>query len=43
MKKRAKKYADLFVKVGNSTGKKGAVSLFKQETKLKKLDQYEMI
>ena len=42
-KKIAKKYADLTVKANNSTGRKEALSLIKQATKLKtKLDQYEM-
>ncbi len=42
-KKIAKKYADLIVQANNSTGRKEALSLIKQATKLKtKLDQYEM-
>ena len=40
----AKKYADLIVQANNSTGRKEALSLIKQATKLKtKLDQYEMM
>ena len=40
----AKKYADLIVQANYSTGRKEALSLIKQTTKLKtKLDQYEMI
>ena len=43
-KKIAKKYADLIVQANNSTGRKEALSLIKQATKLKtKLDQYEMM
>ena len=43
-KKITKKYADLIVQVNNSTGRKEALSLIKQSSKLKnKLDQYEMI
>ena len=43
-KKIAKKYADLIVQATNTTGRKEAVSLIKQATKLKnKLDQYEMM
>ena len=43
-KKIAKKYADLIIKANNSTGRKEALSLIKQATKLKtKLDQYEMM
>ena len=43
-KKIAKKYTDLTVQANNSTGRKEALSLIKQATKLKtKLDQYEMI
>ena len=39
-----KKYADLIVQANNSTGRKEALSLIKQATKLKtKLDQYEMM
>ena len=42
-KKIAKKYADLIVQANNSTGRKEALSLIKQATKLKnKLDQYEI-
>ena len=40
----AKKYADLIVQANNSTGRKAALSLLTQATKLKpKLDQYEMM
>ena len=43
-KKIAKKYADLIIQANNSTGRKEALSLIKQATKLKtKLDQYEMM
>jgi len=43
-KKIAKKYADLIVQANNSTGRKEALSLIKQATKLKtKLDHYEMM
>ena len=43
-KKFEKKYADLIIKANNLTGRKEALSLIKQATKLKiKLDQYEMI
>ena len=43
-KKISKKYADLIVQANNSTGRKEALSLIKQATKLKtKLDQYEMM
>ena len=43
-KKIAKKYADLIVQAKNSNGRKDALSLNKQATKLKtKLDQYEMM
>ena len=43
-KKIAKKYADLMVQATNTNGRKEAVSLIKQATKLKnKLDQYEMM
>ena len=43
-KKIAKKYADLIVQANNSAGRKEAVSLIKQATKLKnKLDQYQMV
>ena len=43
-KKIAKKYADLIVQANNTTGRKEALSLIKQATKLKtKLDQYEMM
>tara|TARA_B100000886_G_scaffold208547_1_gene144295 strand:- start:393 stop:530 length:138 start_codon:yes stop_codon:yes gene_type:complete len=43
-KKIVKKYSDLIVQVNNSTGRKEALSLIKQVTKLKnKLDQYEMM
>jgi len=43
-KKIAKKYADLIVQANNSSGRKEALSLIKQATKLKtKLDQYEMM
>ena len=43
-KKIAKKYADLIVKANKSTGRKEALSLIKQATKLKiKLDQYKMM
>ena len=43
-KKIAKKYADLIIQDKNSTGRKEALSLIKQATKLKaKLDQYEMM
>ena len=43
-KKIAKKYADLIVQANNSTGRKEALSLIKQATKLKtKFDQYEMM
>jgi len=43
-KKIAKKYADLIIQANNSTGRKEALSLIKQETKLKtKIDQYEMM
>ena len=43
-KKIAKKYSELIIQVSNSTGRKEALSLIKQATKLKtKLDQYEMM
>ena len=43
-KKSQKKYAGLIVQANNSTGRKEALSLIKQATKLKtKLDEYEMI
>ena len=43
-KKIAKKYAELIVEANNSIGRKEALSLIKQATKLKtKLDQYEII
>jgi len=43
-KKIAKKYADLIIQANISTGRKEALSLIKQATKLKnKLDQYEML
>ena len=43
-KKIAKKYADLIFQANNSTGRKEALSLIKQATKLKtKLDHYEMM
>ena len=43
-KKIATKYADLLVQAYNSAGRKEALSLIKQATKLKtKLDQYEMM
>ena len=43
-KKIAKKYADLIIQANNSTGRKEALSLIKQATKLKtKLDQYKMM
>ena len=43
-KKIAKKYADLIVQANNSTGRKEALSLIKQATKLKtKFEQYEMM
>ena len=43
-KKILKKYALLIAKANNATGRKEAVSLIKQATKLKnKFDQYEMM
>ena len=43
-KKIPKKYADLIVEANNSNGRKEALSLIKQATKLKtKLDLYEMM
>ena len=43
-KKIAKKYADLIIQANSSTGRKEALSLIKQATKLKtKLDQCEMM
>jgi len=43
-KKIAKKYANLITQTNNSTGRKEALSLIKQATKLKtKLDKYEMM
>ena len=43
-KKIAKKYADLIIQANNLTGRKEALTLIKQATKLNtKLDQYEMI
>ena len=41
---RDRKYADLIVHANNSTGRREALSLIKQATKLKaKLDRYEMM
>ena len=41
-KKIAKKYAELIIQANNSTGRKEALSLIKQATKLRtKLDKYE--
>ena len=43
-KKFAKKYSDPIVQANDLTGRKEALSLIKQATKLKtKLDQYEMM
>ena len=43
-KKILKKYTDLIIQANNATGRKEAVSLIKQATKLKnKFDQYEMM
>tara|TARA_Y100000994_G_C15313630_1_gene284930 strand:- start:94 stop:231 length:138 start_codon:yes stop_codon:yes gene_type:complete len=43
-KKIVKKYADLIFQAKNATGRKEALSLIKQATKLKnKFDHYEMM
>ena len=43
-KKIVKKYIDLIIQANNSTGRKEAVSLIKQATKLKnKFNQFEMM